>query len=106
MFGTQRGADVKASRSSFCLIFLVTIGLVACAGPEPILKSNTRVQLYGKDQAEREVAVCAEKAQRRLALTLRRLRRTRAASSVAAETLAPAPRWGLSAGRRWERPQG
>ena len=55
---------MKASRSSFCLIFLVTIGLVACAGPEPILKSNTRVQLYGKDQAARDAAVCGEKAER------------------------------------------
>ena len=64
MFGTQRGADVKASRSSCSLILLVVIGLTACAGPEPILKSNTRVLLYGKDQAARDAAVCGEKAER------------------------------------------
>ena len=64
MFGMQRGADVKASRSSCSLILLVVIGLTACAGPEPILKSNTRVQLYGKDQAARDAAVCGEKAER------------------------------------------
>ncbi len=64
VFGMQRGADVKASRSSCSLILLVVIGLTACAGPEPILKSNTRVQLYGKDQAARDAAVCGEKAER------------------------------------------
>lgn len=48
----------------WCSILLIAIGLTACAGPEPILKSNTRIQLYGKDQAERDVAVCGEKAER------------------------------------------
>jgi len=40
------------------------VTLVACAGPEPILKSTTYLQLHGKDQAEREAAVCALKAER------------------------------------------
>jgi len=38
--------------------------LVACAGPEPILKSTTYLQLHGQDQAEREAAVCGLKAER------------------------------------------
>lgn len=51
-------------RQIWCSILLVVIGLTACAGPEPILKSNTRVLLYGKDQAARDAAVCGEQAER------------------------------------------
>lgn len=51
-------------RQTWCSILLVVLGLAACAGPEPILKSTTRVQLYGKDQAARDAAVCGEKAER------------------------------------------
>ena len=38
--------------------------LMACAGPEPIFKSNLQLQLYGKDTAEREAAACELKAER------------------------------------------
>ncbi len=38
-------------------------GLLACAGPEPVLKSNERLLLYGKEQAEREIAACQLKAE-------------------------------------------
>lgn len=58
------GASVRTSRFSTFLIFLAAIGLVACAGPEPILKSTTYLQIHGKDQAEREAAVCGLKAER------------------------------------------
>ena len=58
------GVGVRGFRFCAVLVSVSLISLVACAGPEPILKSNTRVQLYGKDQAEREVALCAEKAER------------------------------------------
>lgn len=58
------GIGVRGFRFCAVLVSVSLISLAACAGPEPILKSNTRVQLYGKDQAEREVAVCAEKAER------------------------------------------
>lgn len=58
------GAGVSGFRFWALLVSVSLISLAACAGPEPILKSNTRVQLYGKDQAEREVAVCSEKAER------------------------------------------
>ena len=43
---------------------LMILAVVACAGPEPILKSTTYLQLHGKDQAEREAAVCGLKAER------------------------------------------
>lgn len=52
----QRGVQIISS-------FMI-LALVACAGPEPILKSTTYLQLHGKDQAEREAAVCGLKAER------------------------------------------
>ncbi|MCC2640345.1 MAG: uncharacterized protein K0S45_758 [Nitrospira sp.] len=55
---------MKADRPSNVLAILIITGLVACAGPEPILKSNTQLQLYGKDAAERDSAVCGLKAER------------------------------------------
>lgn len=58
------GVGVRASRSVTFLISVGVIGLVACAGPEPILRSTTHLQIQGKDQAEREAAVCGLKAER------------------------------------------
>ncbi|MBA3753811.1 MAG: hypothetical protein H0X01_06695 [Nitrospira sp.] len=55
---------MKADRVPPILILLVMTGMVACASPEPILKNNTRLQLYGRDMAEREAAVCGLKAER------------------------------------------
>lgn len=55
---------MKVDRSSTVLILLLITGLMACAGPEPILKSNSQRQLYGKETAEREAAVCRLKAER------------------------------------------
>ncbi len=52
------------ARASRCAILSIVIALAACAGPEPILKSTTYLQLHGKDQAEREAAVCGLKAER------------------------------------------
>ena len=52
------------SFSTILLGLLIVSSLIACAGPEPILRSNLQLQLYGKDQAEREAAVCALKAER------------------------------------------
>lgn len=61
---TMGQTDPVRRGQTWCSILLVAIGLTACAGPEPILKSNTRVQLYGKDQAARDAAVCGERAER------------------------------------------
>lgn len=46
------------------IVLIVSIGLAACAGPEPILRSNKRLLLYGRDMAEREVETCRQKAER------------------------------------------
>lgn len=60
----ERGTGVKSSSVSVLTILLMASSLVACAGPEPILRSNTQLQLYGKEAAEREAAVCGLKAER------------------------------------------
>jgi len=45
---------------------IVTAGLVfslaACAGPEPLLRSNAKFQLQGREAAKLDVAVCQKKA--------------------------------------------
>jgi len=41
----------------------IACGLIACAGPEPLLRSNAKLQLHGREAAELEVAVCQKKAE-------------------------------------------
>ena len=55
---------MKSSSASGLTILLVMSNLAACAGPEPILRSNAQLQLYVKEAAEREAAVCGLKAER------------------------------------------
>ncbi|HVG02533.1 MAG TPA: hypothetical protein VM842_06550 [Nitrospira sp.] len=52
------------SQSAVLAILFTLFSLAACAGPEPILRSNTQLQLYGKETAEREAALCGIKAER------------------------------------------
>jgi hypothetical protein len=35
--------------------------LTACAGPEPLLRSNKQLQLYGKEMAQQEIETCRGK---------------------------------------------
>jgi phage tail tape-measure protein len=44
------------------IIVSVAYGLVACAGPEPLLRANAKFQLQGREAAKRDVAVCQQKA--------------------------------------------
>ena len=37
--------------------------LVACAGPEPMLRSNAKFQLQGREAAKMDVAACQQKAE-------------------------------------------
>jgi hypothetical protein len=41
---------------------LTVLSLVACAGPEPMLRSNAKFQLQGREAAKLEVAACQQKA--------------------------------------------
>ena len=52
------------ARASRWASLVIVIAVVACAGPEPILKPTTYLQLHGKEQGEREAAVCGLKAER------------------------------------------
>ena len=46
------------------VLFLFGASLVACAGPEPLLRSNKQLQLYGKQVAQQDVEACQQKAER------------------------------------------
>ncbi len=41
----------------------VLVTLCACAGPEPLLRSNKHLQLYGKEMAQEDVDDCQQKAE-------------------------------------------
>lgn len=55
-----------SSRKFICktLSVVIIVGLVGCAGiPEPILRSNAKVQLQGRDVSKLDVATCQQKAE-------------------------------------------
>ncbi len=41
---------------------MVVVSLAACAGPEPVLRSNSQLQLYGRESAEVDIAACERRA--------------------------------------------
>ena len=45
------------------LICILVLGLVACAGPEPLLRSNPHLQLQGSEVAKADVDACQDKAE-------------------------------------------
>lgn len=45
------------------LVMTLTMSLLACAGPEPMLRSNAKVQLEGREASKLDVAACQEKAE-------------------------------------------
>ena len=45
------------------IIIGVSCGLVACAGPEPLLRSNAHLQLQGREAAQDDVDACQNKAE-------------------------------------------
>ncbi len=54
----------KARTSVYQIVMAVSLlSLVACAGPEPLLRSNAKVQLQGREAAKLEVAACQHKAE-------------------------------------------
>lgn len=46
------------------LLVLVSSLAAACAGPEPLLRSNKQLQLYGKEVAQEEIDACRQNAER------------------------------------------
>jgi len=45
------------------VVLLMCLSLVACAGPEPLLRSNAKFQLQGREAAKLEVIICQQKAE-------------------------------------------
>jgi outer membrane lipoprotein SlyB len=47
------------------LFIILCLGLlmVACAGPEPVLRSNAKVMLEGREASKLEIAACDQKAE-------------------------------------------
>ncbi len=45
------------------MAFVLGMSLVACAGPEPTLRSNAKLQLQGREASELDVAACQQKAE-------------------------------------------
>ena len=54
---------IKRSMWQCLIIASVVYGLVACAGPGPLLKSNAKFQLQGREMAKLEVIMCQQKAE-------------------------------------------
>jgi hypothetical protein len=45
------------------VVFVLGMSLVACAGPEPMLRSNAKFQLQGREAAKLDIAGCEQKAE-------------------------------------------
>jgi uncharacterized protein YcfJ len=50
------------NRNIFILPLLL-VSMSACAGPEPLLRSNKHLQLYGKEMARQDIEVCRQQAE-------------------------------------------
>jgi phage tail tape-measure protein len=54
----------KISRPVYQIVLAVSVlSLAACAGPEPMLRSNAKFQLQGREAAKVDVAACQKKAE-------------------------------------------
>lgn len=45
------------------IVILLVLSVTACAGPEPLLRSNKHLQLYGKQMAQQDIDACRKKAE-------------------------------------------
>ncbi|MBI3356778.1 MAG: hypothetical protein HY038_08425 [Nitrospirae bacterium] len=43
------------------VVFILLMSITACVGPEPLLRSNKQLQLYGKQMAQQEIDACRRK---------------------------------------------
>lgn len=46
------------------VVYAALISLAACSGPQPILRSNKQLHLYGRQMAQQEVESCRKKVER------------------------------------------
>jgi hypothetical protein len=60
----RRGEWKKACSSVYQVVLAVAVlSFVACAGPEPMLRSNAKYQLQGREASKLDVALCQKKAE-------------------------------------------
>ncbi|MDZ4732987.1 MAG: hypothetical protein SGJ16_05285 [Nitrospirota bacterium] len=58
------GAWKKVCTSVYQIVLAVSVlSVAACAGPEPLLRSNAHLQLQGREASKLEVAACQSKAE-------------------------------------------
>jgi len=46
-----------------CVVMIMCLSLIACAGPEPMLRPNAKFQLQGQEAAKLDVAACQQKSE-------------------------------------------
>lgn len=44
------------------ILLAIAMDFTACAGPEPVLRSNKHLQLYGREMAQQDVEFCQQQA--------------------------------------------
>ncbi len=64
MRGVPSGKGQSWSRLVRAVVLVVLVASsLSCAGPEPLLRSNKQLQLYGKEMARQEIETCQRKAE-------------------------------------------
>ena len=58
---SEEGEGLKKFQA--IIIPVLILCLAACAGPEPMLRSNAKFQLQGREAAKMDVAACQQKAE-------------------------------------------
>ena len=59
----EKGMRVLKKRMQGIGVVVTALSLLACAGPEPMLRSNAHYQLQGREASKLDVAVCQNKAE-------------------------------------------
>ena len=59
--GRRESMNRLRVRGHGVVVLLMCLSLVACAGPEPLLRSNAKFQLQGRAAAKLDVAACQQK---------------------------------------------
>lgn len=57
-----KGMRIRESGPAAAWLVLASL-LVACAGPEPLLRSNKHLQLYGRQMGHQDIEACQQKAE-------------------------------------------
>jgi len=61
--GAQKEPRRHAGRWHGVIAVALLLSVAACAGPEPLLRSNKHLQLYGKQMGQQDTEACQRKAE-------------------------------------------